>query len=272
MVSAVAASIGAFVTQTAFVFAGNSRLFGLLQPGSGWYTNVEMSQRYASLVTPARWAFAIWGIIYTWESAAMAYLVFDPSVASWPSLRLWIAANAFQALWSPLFATERLALSAVALSGIAVSLVGVGISLSPNLPLLSYAVFAAPIWLHAGWTIAASIVNLNLVFGPVRGASVDAQLSAAYLSTFAATAVGLAVVAFVPPPLPLPLVASLVWALAAIRAEIRAPDLIKTSSAYAGIGEVGRAALEQTIGLLAVALATGTVLLSAVRWASVSAV
>jgi len=39
--------ISAFVLQTLLVFAGNSRLFGLLQPGSGWYTNVEMSQRCA---------------------------------------------------------------------------------------------------------------------------------------------------------------------------------------------------------------------------------
>ena len=57
--------VGTFAIQTMMVFASNSRLFGLLPEGSGWRTNVEMSILYTSLVTPANWAFAIWGIIYT---------------------------------------------------------------------------------------------------------------------------------------------------------------------------------------------------------------
>lgn len=95
----------AFALQTLAVFAFNSRLFGLLQPGSGWFTNVEMSQRYASLFTPARWAFAIWGVIYVWEAAAMVYLLVQPSSAPlfWEGWgpALWIAANSFQVTSCP---------------------------------------------------------------------------------------------------------------------------------------------------------------------------
>ena len=144
-------AIAAFAIQTTMVFAGNSRLFGLLKPGSGWYTNVEMAERYASLVTPARYAFAIWGIIYTWEMVAMAYLVSAKEVATaqgW-NLSLWVAANGFQALWAPLFATEKLGASGVALSGIAISLILLGNSMRAAAG-LSYWLVAAPVWLHAG--------------------------------------------------------------------------------------------------------------------------
>jgi len=268
----VGLSIGAFALQTLVVYAGNSRLFGLLKPGSGWYTNVEMSERYASLVTPAKWAFAIWGIIYIWETAAMVYLVINPAVAPLdPTLKLWLVANACQALWAPLFATEKLALSAAALSGIAISLVGLGLSL-PAATILDYFFFAAPMWLHAGWTVAASIVNINLVIGPVRGASAAVQLAAASVSAFVAVVVGLAVVTLTPTPLtPLPLAAALVWALVAIRAELAEPDLIKTSEAYAQIGEIARHALELAVGWLAISLALASTAIAVLRWADQSA-
>ena len=63
-VASAALFVGSFCLQTLLVFAGNSRFFGRLKEGSGWRTNVEMSVLYTSLVTPAGWAFAIWGIIY----------------------------------------------------------------------------------------------------------------------------------------------------------------------------------------------------------------
>ena len=72
--SAASAYVAAFGIQTLLVFAGNSRFFGLLKEGSGWRTNVEMSVLYASFVTPANWAFAIWGVIYTWELTAVCVL------------------------------------------------------------------------------------------------------------------------------------------------------------------------------------------------------
>lgn len=219
-----------------------------------------MAERYASLVTPARFAFAIWGIIYTWETAALAYLAFGPSMPGW-SLNWWLAANAFQALWAPLFATEHLALSAGALSGIAVSLVKLGMLMrAASGP--GYWLLAAPIWLHAGWTTAAAIVNVNLVVA-ARGASAAAQLASAFASVAVAAVAGLSVcrittgTASAYPIAPLPLVASLCWALYAVRAEIRRPDLIKHAKAFAEIGDVGRTALDYVDAGAAIVLALG---------------
>ena len=106
--SAAAAYVAAFGIQTLLVFAGNSRFFGLLKEGSGWRTNVEMSVLYASFVTPANWAFAIWGVIYTWELTAVCVLalseldVLSNPVGGSPEtvLRCWVLMNASQATWS----------------------------------------------------------------------------------------------------------------------------------------------------------------------------
>ena len=57
--AASTAAILAFALQTLVVFAGNSRIFGLIPPGKGWYTNIEMAEKFASLVTPATYAFAV---------------------------------------------------------------------------------------------------------------------------------------------------------------------------------------------------------------------
>lgn len=270
------ACLTAFGLQTLLVFAGNSRLFGLLQPGSGWYTNVEMSQRYASLVTPAKWAFAIWGIIYLGEAVAVAYLASQPTatgtfwVGGGPAL--WLAANAFQGIWAPLFAMEHLSLAAVALAGIAVCMTCLAFTMRAASGAEYWAV-AAPFWLHAGWTTAASIVNLNLVIG--LAAPTAAQLAAANASAFLACLVGLGVVFFTSgdvssssPWIAAPMVVALCWALSAIRAELKAPNLIAGSAAYAEIGEIGRTALQLVVGGCALFLACGSLAIVLVRLSS----
>jgi len=214
------------------------------------------------LVTPARFAFAIWGIIYTWEIAAMLFLALTPRYHVWNTM-LWVTANIFQGLWAVLFAKERLGFSAVALFGIAVSLILLGNSLRGATG-LDWWMLAAPVWLHAGWTSAASIVNMNLVLA-AHGTSAAAQLAAAFASGFAALTVGLLVVASVaaaPETAPweaLPYAAALCWALHAIRSELIRPDLIKESSAYAEVGETGRVALQVGIGGTTLALGLGSI-------------
>jgi len=259
-------AILAFALQTLVVFAGNSRLFGLLKPGSGWYTNVEMATRYASLVTPAKFAFAIWGIIYTWEIIAMVRIAFAGGLKG-TDLSLWVAANAFQGLWAVLFATECLSLSAMALSAIAFSLTWLGYSLRMAAG-LQYWLVAAPIWLHAGWTCAASIVALNLVLADSPRFDSAAELAAANVSAFAATLLGLAVLySSSSDALPgaLPLAAALCWALYAIRCELEAPELISNCASYLQIGEIGRSALTLATGGSANVLACGAVVIAASR-------
>jgi len=268
--------VAAFALQTLLVFAGNSRLFGLLQPGSGWYTNSEMSTRYSSLVQPAKWAFAIWGIIYTWEIATMLYLVLasPPTLVFWrgtaPTV-LWVAANAFQGMWALLFATERISLATISLAGIAISLVSLGFTLRSSSG-LEYGLVAAPLWLHAGWASAAAIVNVNMWLGLF--ASTATQLAAANASAFIACAIGLGVIystavdtSSSSPLVAAPLVAALCWALLAIRGELREPFLIANNLAYKEIGEVARTALQLVVVGCAAALGLGSVVIMSARLA-----
>jgi hypothetical protein len=258
-----------FALQTLCVFGGNSRWFGLFKEGSGWKTNVEMSALYTSLVTPAGWAFAIWGIIYITETVAALVLAYalwgteDAEVLPPVSmglgrpdriLTLWLLMNGFQASWSQLFAKERLVLSSLALSGIAASLLGLGFEMSGVHGPLGYFTVCFSIWLHAGWTTAAALVNWNLVLVG-RAASAPAQLAAAFATSHAALAAALAVLASAG-CVALPYGAALAWALAAIRHKILNPDAKETANnpAIAEVGEPARAALEMSTGLSSSAL------------------
>ena len=261
----------ALVLQTIIVFGGNSRWFGLIKPGHGWYTNIEMAERYASLLTPAGYAFAIWGVIYTWEFVAMAYLALGPKTFGW-SLKLWLAANFFQSLWAPLFATERIALSALALSGIAISLILLAWSMR-GASGSEYWLLVAPVWLHAGWTTAASLVNVNLVVS-ASTTSPSTQLACAFASGFLALFVGMAVSFFATAPpsalpySPWPLAAALCWAVAAVRSELLHPRFVKNLKAYAEIGQYGREALELANLGIVLTLAVSALAIYVGRWAT----
>merc|ERR1719247_1762893 len=196
----------AYAGQVFVVMACDSGLFGLFGPDSGWYSNEEMAKRYASLVTPAKYAFAIWGLIGAWEVVGLAYLLLREKAPPRSSGWLWLAANAWQAVWALLFATEHLLLSAFALAGIAASLVGLAASLHEGGA--AYWLLTAPVWVHAGWTTAATLVNANLVLVATK-AALSAQLAAA----FATVGLGLAVSFFARSTGPLPYALALVWAL-----------------------------------------------------------
>ena len=138
----------------AFLVQGcNSRFWGLIGENAGWYTNVELAERWSSIVTPIGWAFAIWGLIYCYELALLVYLFVAPEdfVDLWQNAWYWwVAGNLCQAVWAPLFATQQMLSSSFALTGIAVALIALGVALRKASG-TSYALVAAPIWLHAGW-------------------------------------------------------------------------------------------------------------------------
>jgi hypothetical protein len=252
--SNAAAYVVAFGIQTLLVFAGNSRFFGLLKEGSGWRTNVEMSVLYTSFVTPANWAFAIWGVIYTWELAAVCVLalseldVISNAVGGSPETILWywVLMNAFQATWSILFARGQLLLSAFALALIAASLVDLGFEATAGSSWLGYLTVCCAVWLHAGWTTAAALVNVNLALVG-RSASAPTQLAAAFATCHGALTAALVVLSSAGPG-SLPYSAAIVWALAAIHHKLANPDATSTANnpAIAEVGEPARVALEYT--------------------------
>jgi len=88
---------------------------------------------YRGLVTPAGWAFALWGLIYTSEAASVVYQgwVADKAPA-WMAAASpgWIAANLFQALWCAAFRPWARPLASFWLTPLLLSSVAVSLSFS----------------------------------------------------------------------------------------------------------------------------------------------
>ena len=160
-------------------------------------------------------------------------------------LGLWISMNVCQGVWSLLFAPERLALSALALGGIAASLVSLGFVTTSGSSFLGYFTVCAPVWLHAGWTTAAALVNISLT---LTRASPPVQLAAAFATCYAAVAAAQAVLASQPGAGAVPYGLALAWALAAIHRKLVNPVAQETANnpAIAEVGEAARTALEMT--------------------------
>ncbi|CAN0033600.1 unnamed protein product [Choristocarpus tenellus] len=150
----------------------------------GWWgkDNAEVSDENPTLVTPANWAFAIWGVIFFSEAV----------------FTIW---EALPIAWTFAFAQERLALSAALLLGIAACLAIAVVRLSEfkreELTIFSFQYWLVhfPIGLHGGWTLAASLVNINVALeDPTVSTEVTALLltlvGAGIVAVFASTVFG----------------------------------------------------------------------------------
>jgi len=225
--SVLAGSLTVFLLQTFVVFGGNSRFFGCIGTGKGWYTNRELTAKYGTPITPSGWAFSIWALIYVWEFFGMIYLFFDDS-GQWESFYgWWIAANVAQALWSLFFATENLFLAAVCLTTIGCSLIPLGIGLADS-GMAQYGLLTCPIWIHGGWAVAATLVNWNLVIHKFRpeigccGRYVNvpsALIAMSFVTIFGACAAGCVVPRWAGPSA-IPFSCALIWALVAITTSV----------------------------------------------------
>ncbi|GAB3980683.1 hypothetical protein GCM10028806_48770 [Spirosoma terrae] len=82
----------------------------------GGSTNKDISDKYHTLITPAGYAFSIWGLIFL---GLLAFAVYQatPKQRNNPRFRAiggWVVLNAFcNAIWSPLFNREQIGLALV---------------------------------------------------------------------------------------------------------------------------------------------------------------
>ena len=131
-------------------------------------TNEELSEKYQSLVTPAGYAFAIWGAIFTWEGIFAVAQMF-PSLSTSPVVDTvtpwWIFACCFQVAWTLFFAQDRILEALICMLGILLSLLTsiLRTDFLPEISLKEYFLLRAPFSLHCGWIIAASVLNINVL-------------------------------------------------------------------------------------------------------------
>eukprot|EP00933_Yihiella_yeosuensis_P063056 TRINITY_DN66111_c0_g1_i1.p1 TRINITY_DN66111_c0_g1~~TRINITY_DN66111_c0_g1_i1.p1 ORF type:complete len:308 (+),score=55.42 TRINITY_DN66111_c0_g1_i1:98-1021(+) len=154
------ANVAAYVANVVVTYTSITGLYG--------ETNTVLSKRYQTLVTPAGWAFAIWGPIFIWEGIfTVAQML--PRYRNLDSVQKtspwWWATCAFQVSWSLFFAQEMITAALVCMLGILFSLLGaLAFGDSVRGTTSEYWLIKAPFSLHAGWLIAASAVNLSVEF------------------------------------------------------------------------------------------------------------
>ena len=135
--------------------------------GGGEYTEIYSPSRGRSLVSPSGWAFAIWGPIYLGEAAFVGGQFFSDALAGvLPQVApAFIAVNIMQSLWCASFRPSynkgwKKYVSVGWLAGTAFSLLQIN-AFAVSAETASLGWFFLPLSLHAGWTTAATLVNLN---------------------------------------------------------------------------------------------------------------
>mmetsp|Transcript_38398 Transcript_38398/g.89270 ORF Transcript_38398/g.89270 Transcript_38398/m.89270 type:complete len:342 (-) Transcript_38398:127-1152(-) len=162
-----------------------------------------------SLVTPAGWAFAIWGPIFLGEflSVSTAAFVLSPSHPLLPLFRKialpFAAANVFQSLWCASFREKYSAVrggmmvSTAMLAATAWSLgradaAWAAASGTRTYGFGQYVLYFFPMALHFGWTTAAALVNLNGAVALEPSSTPETRAAVGIGSAVAAAAGGVA--------------------------------------------------------------------------------
>lgn len=138
---------------------------------TGLPDNATLSDKYQTLVTPAPYAFAIWGIIF---SAELVWTVAQclPSYRNHPLVVKAVGynfalASIAQCAWTFAFGLEKMGLSLVCMLCILFPLISIlyktSSTTSASTTTLEYWLLKFPFEIHASWIMAATLVNVNVL-------------------------------------------------------------------------------------------------------------
>ena len=197
---------------------------------TGLPDNAQLSNKYQTLVTPAPYAFSIWGIIFTAELIWTIVQCF-PSFRSHKVVVKSVGYNfalacVAQSAWTFAFGLEHMVLSLICMMCILIPLVNILIKtceVSNTTKTIDYWRLKFPFQIHAAWIMAATAVNLNVV-AVAYNASSKIQTAVGWISLVVLFGVGIYTVmkkenyrrAYVVPSV-------LVWASFAIANELSSP-------------------------------------------------
>jgi len=219
-------------------FAGNFAVtYGIGVLGfNGAPTNAELSEKYQTLITPAGWTFSIWAVIFTAQLLWSVAQLLLPAFRGAPLVRngirwYYIGVCIAQIGWTVAFSAEIIWLSLTAMLFILMFLVLIVVSqynTQSHVSICGYLLLKFPFSVHAGWIVAASLVNISVLLVDL-GVSANLQYYVALASLIGLLFVALFAV-FWParPELVVPLV--LVWASVGISSELVHPTDSITSN------------------------------------------
>ena len=216
---------------------------------------------WTPVFAPAGWAFAIWGVIYLGElltTVSVSVFGISPILSSSQSetsaaLQGWVAGNLFQSLWCASFRPEfsdHLYLPATLLALAAASILGchgaITAAIDKAQGVGAKAVLCAlrfPLSLHGAWLCAACLLNLN-GWAARSKLGMGTQVSLAYATAYAASAVGAALSLWRGDPF---LALTIAWALKAVAAQ----TMSASAAAVLKLPDVAKESLAQTESALA---------------------
>lgn len=167
----------------------------------GGVTTGEVSARYPTLVTPAGYAFSIWGLIYLALLVFSGYALTGAARAQprWARLRAaYLASCALNALWIVVWHHRLLALSAAVIAALLSALMVVYRTLDAGRAGASAAdrwLLLLPFSLYASWVTVATILNVAVTLtalGFQGGGVPPAAWALALLGVAAVLALGVA--------------------------------------------------------------------------------
>lgn len=151
-----------------FTFIVTLYLNYLYGSGAGGRKSVgEISNQFDVLITPAGYAFSIWGLIYLLLTGFIVYQwigYFKKKDNSLEKTSIWLGlSNIFNALWIVVWTNEQLLLSVFVIFLLLASLLKLGKNLDLGKDSESSKIFVQwPIGVYIGWIIVASVVNLSV--------------------------------------------------------------------------------------------------------------
>ncbi len=155
---------------TTVTFIGTIYFNYLFSSGAGGRETVGgISQKYDTLITPAGYAFSIWGLIYL---MLLSFLIFQwvtyfrkTYQKSIDPTGIWLGiANIMNALWIYTWTSEQLGLSVIVMLVLFLSLLILMFKLRLEIwdaPLDTIAFVWWPICLYLGWIIIALVANIS---------------------------------------------------------------------------------------------------------------
>ena len=131
-------------------------------------TNGEVSDKYSTLITPADYAFSIWGLIYLTLGIYVFYQAFwaASNKRLYDQLAPWLMVSfVATSAWLPAFQYELIALSVIIMLIILGSLIQLSIMITQEaeLPRQEKAWARIPIGMYLGWISVATIVNISVL-------------------------------------------------------------------------------------------------------------
>lgn len=221
-------------------------------------TNNELSIKYQTLVTPAGFAFSIWGIIFTselvWTVAQLLPRYRSKDIVLQGVGFNYVYACLAQISWTLCFTTEYIFLSLISMVSILVPLVLI-LTKTSRVSVGStgeYWLLKFPFEIHAAWIMAATLVNTNVLVVAYHASSSN-QIVAAWFSLFLLASAALYYTSGKKWVVP----CVLAWASNGIRSELSAPkDSIAGAFPAETIESVRNASGVLAIVILLVALAS----------------